>query len=68
MNVNSGDAANYNCTFVFVTEPYVSITNSKIKLQYTPVNFIPYVQSNFIKSLPEAKSGFDTWPRAAMFA
>merc|ERR1711888_455560 len=32
------------------------------------MNFISYVQSNFIKPSPEVKSGFNTWPRAAMFA
>ena len=68
MNTNSDDVANYNTIFVFVTEPYVSTLNCKIKLPHTPMNFIPYVQSNFIKPSPEAKSGFDTWPRAAMFA
>ena len=49
MNTNSDDVANYNCTFVFVTKPYVSTSNLKIKLPHTPMNFIPYVQSNFIK-------------------
>ena len=68
MNVNSDDVANYNCCFVFMTEPYVSTLNTKIRLPHTPMNFIPYVQSNFIKPSPEVKSGFDTWPRAAMFA
>ena len=68
MNVHSDDVANYNCCFVFMTEPYVSTLNTKIRLPHTPMNFIPYVQSNFIKPSPEVKSGFETWPRAAMFA
>ena len=68
MNTNSDDVANYNTMFVFVTEPYVSTLNLKIKLPHTPVSFIPYVHSNFIKPSLVAKSGFDSWPRAAMFA
>ena len=54
------------CTRCSETEAYVS--NSKIKLLHTPLNFNPYAQSNFIKTLPEVKSGFGTLPKAAMFA
>ena len=54
------------CTRCSETEAYVS--NSKTKLLHTPLDFNLYAQSNFIKPLPEVKSGFGTLPKAAMFA
>ena len=68
LNTNSDDVANFNTVFVFITEPYVSTSNNRIKLPHTPLSFIPYVHSNFIKPSPETRSGFNSWPRAAMFA
>ena len=67
LSTNSDDVANFNTMFVCITEPYVSVSN-KIKLTNIPASFISYVHSDFIKPSFDAKSGFNSWPCAAMFA